>query len=183
LIFAKNNEITGAPEMNKLLVMILCIGSPLLLVAQNSRPITDDIQVEVMTTELNKSINSQNILIRLTCNTSVQSLLSGMRNVKSSLIPVSASRGTENLWLIKSNTAHDSSQVMAWNADADNSQLALYPGNWNPPYEIELNLRASFPNLGIIQNLKQIEFVVQVRMGNTLFEATPTGAGNIITLK
>lgn len=169
--------------MNKLHLFILSIILPLLLSAQENLPVTQDVQVEVLTSELQISSKAQTVRMEITCNSASpgQLLTLDLKDVKGVMLPVSAERDGDALWLIQSPDANTNDIVLAWDT-VDETMLQLSPGAWTTPYTIELQIKLSFTNLIDVPNITATQLDVIVRDGSIENLASPTGRGNQISL-
>ncbi len=169
--------------MYKLRYSVLCLFLPLLLLAQDNLPVTQSVQVEVLTSELQKNSRAQNLHIKISCTTAQpgQKFLLDLNEINAVLVPIKASRDEDALWLVKANEANDNDIVLAWNANAED-QLQLAPGAWTTPYEIDLQIQISFSNLIDVPNITETQLDVIVVDGSLESLASPTGRGNQISL-
>ena len=170
--------------MNKLYLVILSLIFPLFLFSQENLPVTQDVQVEVVTSELEKNSKSQNLQVKISCNAAApgQKLILDLREIKGLLMPISVRRDDESLWLIKSADANDNNIVLAWET-IDDAKLQLSPGNWTTPFSLELQIQVSFTNLKDVPNISGTQLDITVLTGSAESLAAPTGRGNQISLK
>lgn len=170
--------------MNKLYLVILSLIFPLFLFSQENLPVTQDVQVEVVTSELEKNSKSQNLQVKISCNAAAQGqkLILDLKEIKGLLMPISARRDDESLWLIKSADANENNIVLAWET-IDDTRLQLAPGEWPLPYTLDLQIRVSFTNLKDVPNISGTQLDVTMLTGGSESLASPTGRGNQISLK
>jgi hypothetical protein len=154
-----------------------------LSVAQENPPRTDDVQIEVLTTSLDKSSKAQILQVEITCNNSLpgQKLNLTLNAVSGIYVPVSAERNDEALWLIKSEEANDNEEILSWQT-IDNTQLQLSPGNWATPYRLDLQIQISLTNLKDMANVTTTDVELILTGSGEEQLATPTGRGNQISL-
>jgi hypothetical protein len=170
--------------MNTFRCLIISLFIPFIVLAQEDLPVTQDVQIEVLTTELEKSTKPQTVQIVLTVgsgNTSSMNLY--FESVISSITPVAVSRGTENLWLINADEANTNSKVLAWQYLATEKQTQVLPGDWSLPYTLTFELQISFERMRELKELDELIFTLSTEIGGKIFIASASGRGTIISLK
>ena len=90
--------------MNTFRCLIITLFIPFILLAQENLPVTQDVQVEVLTGELKITSKAQNMQIQIVCNSASpgQKYILDLKDVKGLLVPINAARDDEALWLINS---------------------------------------------------------------------------------
>ena len=170
--------------MNKLQLFILCLIFPMILFAQEDLPVTPDVEVEVLTTELDRSTKPQTVQALITVRSAdLTSLNLNFADLHSSVTPVAVTRGNENLWLINSDEANANNKVLAWQYITSEKTTQLLPGKWNTPYTLILELQVSFERMRELKKLSELTFILLAEINGTTFIASPIGRGQNITLK
>jgi hypothetical protein len=156
---------------------------PFILLAQEDLPVTEDVQIEVLSGELKITSKAQNMRIQIICNSASpgQKYVLDLKEVKGLLVPINAVRDDEALWLINSADANINNVVLAWDT-IDDTKLQLSPGNWATPFTLDLQIRLSFTNLIDVPNITETQLDVTVVDGGSENLAAPTGRGNQISL-
>ena len=156
-----------------------------LIYAQNSNRKTSDIQINVNTESLEKSIQPQELLVEINKNIQVTPgfMSIGIENIESGLTLVSAKLNNEDLWLINSTASSTNEKVVAWNYDKENSRLVIYPYSWNSPYILDLNIQVNLKNISSIEDNTSTSIVLTSEISGRLFDALPTGRGNEIQIR
>ena len=169
--------------MNTFRCLIITLFIPFILLAQENLPVTQDVQVEVLTGELKITSKAQNMQIQIVCNSASPGLkyILDLKDVKGLLVPINAARDDEALWLINSADANANNVVLAWDT-IDETKLQLSPGNWAIPFTLDLQIRVSFTNLIDVPNIIETQLDVTVINGGSENLAAPTGRGNQISL-
>ncbi|MCK5032341.1 MAG: hypothetical protein KAS18_01875 [Calditrichia bacterium] len=172
--------------MKKLYIVSLVILINLqFLYAQNINRKTSDLQINVNTESLEKSIQPQELLVEINKNIQVTPGFMSIviENLESGLTLVSAKLNNEDLWLINSTASSTNEKVVAWNYDKENSSLIIYPYNWNSPYILDLNIQVNLKNISSIDSNTSTAIILATELGGSLFEALPTGRGNNIQIR
>lgn len=172
--------------MHKLYVVFLVLLFNLqFLNAQGTNQKTSEIQINVKTESIEKSIQPQELSLEINKNNQeTPGFLSiEIENIESVLTLVSVKRNNEDLWLLNSSTASSNEKVIAWEFDKENSRIIVYPYNWNSPYTLDLNIQVNLKNISSIENNISTSIVLTTEMSGGLFDALPTGRGNEIQIR
>jgi hypothetical protein len=172
--------------MKKLcVVFLLLLINNQLLTAQNTNRRTSDIQINVKTESLEKSIQPQQLLCEINKNNQETplSLSIGIENVDSDLTLVSAKINNTDLWLINSTVAATNDKVIAWNFDKENSRLLIYPYSWNSPYVLDLDIQVNLKNISSIETNSTTSITLTSELRSGLVDALPAGRGNEIQIR
>jgi hypothetical protein len=172
--------------MNKLYVVffVFLIGFQL-ITAQNSNRKTSDIQINVNTESIEKTIQPQELLVEINKNIQAKPgyMSIGIENIDMGLTLVGAKINNEELWLINSAISSTNEKVIAWDFDEENSRLVIYPFNWNSPYLLDLKIQVNLKNLSSIDNNNNVTVILTSQLSNELVDALPTGNGNDIQIR
>jgi len=159
--------------------------APIILSAQAVYPVNANIQVEVLTE--NKSVDDENqyIQVQLICQTSdeVNALNLRFEDRSARWTVVSAQLNGELLWLLKSSVRAPHENVLAWDFDENADQLNLFPANWQIPYVLDLQLQINMNSTEKPDNPLQEKVIVETSLPTGIYTASPTGRGDIITLR
>jgi len=172
--------------MNKFFVVFfILLLSFQFLKAQNSNRKTSEIQINVKTEALEKTLQPQELSCEINKNNQETPgyLSIGIENIDSDLTLVSAKLRDEDLWLINSTVSSTNENVVAWNFDKENSRLVIYPYRWNSPYVLDLNIQVNVKNIPLIENISIATVSLIIELSGGLFEALPSGQGNEIQIK
>ncbi len=171
--------------MNKIIFYLFTAIFPLLVLAQDSLPVTQNVQVEVLTSELQKNSKAQNLVLSITCNsfTAGQKLVLSLKNMEGIFVPVEANRDETSIWLQNAESAHENEIILAWTQSEDENGLQLSPGAWTPPFRLDLKIQVSLSNLKDMPDVSETQLEVLVSDGNSQSLAAATGRGNQISLK
>ena len=152
---------------------------------QNATQRTSEIQINVKTESLERTIQSQQLSLEINKNNLEKPgyLSIAIEDIETALTLVSAKLNNEDLWLINSRTSSSNEKVIAWNFDKENSRLEIYPYNWNSPYILDLNIQVNLKNISSIESNTSTTISLNTELGGSLFEALPTGRGNIIQIR
>lgn len=167
------------------IIIIVFLVNIQLLYAQNDNPKTSDIQINVKTESLEKTKQAQQLSLEINKNSlDTPGYLSiAFDNIESVLTLVSAKRNNEDLWLLNSSSPSSNEKVINWNFDKENSQLNIYPYNWNSTFVLDLNIQVNIKNISSIESETSTTIVLTTELGGSLFEALPTGQGNNIQIR
>jgi hypothetical protein len=172
--------------MHKLHVVLLVFLINLQFInAQSINQKTSEIQINVKTESIEKSIQPQELSLEISKNNQeTPGFLSlGIENVESELTLVSAKLNGEELWLIKATTSSTNNKVVVWDFDKENSSLIIYPYNWNSPYVLDLNMQVNLKSISSIESNTSTSIVLTAEISSELFDALPTGRGNEIQIR
>ena len=166
------------------IVLLLFFVNLQFLNAQNANRKSTDIQINVNTESIEKTIQPQELLVEINKNIQAKPgyMSIGIENVDAGLTLVGAKLNNEELWLINSATSSTNEKVVAWDFEEENSRLVIYPFNWNSPYLLDLKIQVNLKNLSSIENNNNVTVVLTSQLLNELVEALPTGNGNVIQI-
>jgi len=167
------------------IVIIVFLVSIQVIFAQNENPKTSDIQINVKTESLEKTKQPQQLSVEINKNSldTPEYLSISIDNIESVLTLVGVKRNNEDLWLLNSSSPSSNEKVIAWNFDKENSQLNIYPYNWNSTYVLDLNIQVNFKNISSIESETTTTIILTAELGGRLFEALPSGQGNNIQIR
>jgi len=172
--------------MNKFYIVFLVFLINLqILTAQNNNRSTSEIQINVKTESLEKTIQPQELSVEINKNNQeTPGFLSiGFDDIESSLTLVSAKLNNVDLWLINTTTSATNEKVVAWNFDKENSRLVIYPYSWNSPYILDLNIQVNLKNISSVKSNTSTAIILTTELRGSLFDALPTGRGNEIQIR
>ena len=118
---------------SKIICIVFVILYPLMnCFAQQTIPLRSDILFNVQLDSLERTKNSQEIILSIIKNTSdpVQSFILNIDQTDMAWNVISAELNGEPLWLVLSDTKKAKDNVISWRYDKTDHTLRFYPGNW-----------------------------------------------------
>jgi len=153
-------------------------------IAQENLTESNDVQIEVLTSELQKTNKPQVLQVAITCDRALpnQAFSMSLSGMEALMILTAARLDDQALWLIKAPEANENKTVMAWNM-TDDKRLQLLPGDWTVPFRLELELQCSLTSVRSVQDSTSATIDLQIIRGASVYRAVPVGRGNLINLK
>ena len=96
---------------------------------------------------------------------------------------VSARLNNESIWLVNADSKSERENVLAWNYDAEQSLLRLYPSDWQSGYDLELTVRVSILQPGLVKKSDTRSIALEADLGGTKYHCSPSGSGSDMTFK
>jgi hypothetical protein len=154
------------------------------LPAQNSVQTTGLVEYEVLTSELQYTVEPQSIQLKIDIvgTAMVNNIDINLGGTQGKLTLLSAEKSGTALWLIPSqqNAARDN--VLAWNYSDSAGILSIYPSPYPEPYTLILEIQVNLNRNNVLAENQQYSVLVEANLPNGMFAATATGRGNLITL-
>ena len=172
--------------MLKRILVILAMVIPLIsLYAQDNLPTYPAVQYEVQADSLLKTNEPQDLLISITCNASggVDTYQIKIYDLKVLWTIVSATLNDEPIWLVNTDSKSDKENVLAWKYDSQQSVLRLFPFEWQSGYELELMIRLSILQPGLVTKSDSKSIVLEAELGGRKYQCSPRGSGSEMTFK
>ena len=165
------------------LTIIFCFIS--ILPAQQNKPTTSDISIEVITETIQITNKPQIILIRITCSsiTDLQYLSMKYTNSSANWSLISALLNGESLWLLQSDSASDNDKVLAWNSNKNESNFLLYPSDWQTIFTLDLEIQINLMNISSLTIDSQDQIILDAIYNCITYECITSGRGNTIIFK
>ncbi len=172
--------------MLKRILVILAMAIPLIsLYAQDNLPTYSAVQYEVQADSLLKTNEPQDLLISITCNASggLDTYELKIYDLKVLWTIVSATLNNEPIWLVNTDSKSDKENVLAWKYDSQLHVLRLYPFEWQSGYELELMIRLSILQPGLVAKSDSKSIVLEADLGGRKYQCSPRGSGSDMTFK
>ena len=172
--------------MSKIYTAIL--GIFLLLVsldAQDNLPVYSSVEYEVQADSLLKTNEPQQISISISSNSSagIDAYELKINSLKVLWTIISANLNAEPIWLINAETNVDKENVLAWNYDPGENLLRLYPSDWQAGYDLELIVRMSILQPGLVETSDSKNLSLETEFGGVKYKCLPRGSGGNMTFK
>ena len=164
-----------------LVIMII----PFVLLAQDTKPNTSALSFEVLNEALKMSKEPQSIKILLNCDGSqdLELVIIKMPQMQAIWSVVSAKFNDQLLWLIKSQSSSNNSNVLAWDLDKQNSELILYPNEWSTPYVLELDIQLNMKDIQDSQKDTDETINMEAVIAGVSYHCSPSGRGNQLRMQ
>jgi hypothetical protein len=166
--------------------IVLVIGlSMVSLFAQDNLPLTSAVQYEVRADSLLRSNQPQDVTLLLTCNSTagLDAYEIKIYDLKVMWTLVSANLNGEPLWLVSADTRTGKENVLAWEYDAEQALLRLYPNEWAGRNQLEVTVRASILQPALLKKTDSKVIALEADMGGQKFQCETTGSGGDMTFK
>ena len=166
-------------------IFFMFLITAITVTAQIVKPVNPNIIMEVLSESKNIDDEDQYIQVQISCQTFdvVNTIFLSFENTPARWTVVSAQLNDELLWLLKAGTKTTHDKVLAWDFDESMRELKLFPSNWQVPYVLDLQLQMNMNDRGKIQTQYQDKIIVEADLITGDFSASPTGRGDIITLR
>jgi hypothetical protein len=166
-------------------IFFTLIISVSMLSAQAIKPNNSNIKLEVLNEDINPDEKNQIIRLQLTCETpeEVKSYFIRFEKTPARWAVVSAELNGESLWLLKTNARVTNGKALAWDFENNTDQLRLFPFNWQTPYVLDLQLQSDIHNHSKENDYSEEKVVLEADLESDIYTASPTGRGNIITVR
>jgi len=153
--------------------------------AQDNLPVYSSVEYEVQADSLLKTNEPQQISISLSSNSStgIDAYELKIYDLKILWTIVSASLNAEPIWLINADSKSDQENVLAWNYNSEQNLLRLYPSDWQAGYDLELIVRLSILQPGLIMKSDLKNISLETELGGVKYKCIPRGSGDNITFK
>ena len=164
------------------------MGILLLLVslnAQDNLPVYSAVQYRILTDSLYKSNEPQDMLIAVTNSSpgSVEAYELRIYDLKVFWTIVSARLNGEDLWLVNRDLNSEDVNVVSWNYDSDKNLLRIYPPARQAGYELELMIRMSILQPGLITKSDSKNISLEADLGGVTYSCLPGDSGDHINFK
>lgn len=166
--------------------IFLVIGLSLVsLSAQDNLPVTSAAEYEVQADSLLRTNEPQDLQILITCNSpgGLDAYEIKIQDLKVLWTLVSANLNGEALWLVNAGKRSENENVLAWEYDREQSLLRLFPNEWAAGHQLEVAVRASILQPGLLKKTDSKVIALEADMGGQKFQCTTTGSGGDMTFK
>lgn len=172
-------------EKKRLITLSLLMIFNFSIFAQDAKPSTSALTFEVLNTSLKNNKEPQNIKILINCNDTqdIPSINLLMPQIKAMWSMVSTRLNGQSLWLIKSERGSNNANVLAWDLNAQESQLILYPGKWPTPYTLELEIQVNLKESEDSLNNTTATMIMEAVIAGRSYQCSPTGRGNQLSMQ
>jgi len=163
-------------------VIFLSLAS---LNAQDNLPLYSAVQYEVQADSLFRSNEPQDLIVSISSSSSqgLESYELKIYDLKVLWTLVSATFNNEPIWLVKADSKSDNEKVLSWNYDREQSLLRLYPPDWQSGYELEVTVRLSILEPGLVKKTDAKNLSLEAEFGGTKYQCSPRGSGSDMTFK
>jgi hypothetical protein len=153
--------------------------------AQDSLPTYSAVQYEVQADSLFRSNEPQELIISISSRSSqgLEAYELKINDLKVLWTLVSATLNNEAIWLVNADSKSDNQNVLSWNYDPEQSLLRLYPQDWQSEYELEVTVRLSILEPGLVKKSDAKSVALEADFGGTKFQCSPRGSGGDMTFK
>jgi len=153
--------------------------------AQDNLPVYSSVEYEIQADSLLKTNEPQQISISISSTSSagIDAYELKINSLKVFWTIVSANLNTEPIWLINADTKPDKENVLAWNYDPEENLLRLYPSDWQRGYDLQLIVRMSILQPGLIEKSDSKNLSLETELGGVKYKCLPRGSGDNITFK
>jgi len=155
------------------------------LYAQDNLPVYSAVQYEVQADSLLKTNQPQNVTISISSSSpgGLETYEIKIYNLKVLWILVSANLNDESIWLVNAESRSENEKVLAWEYDAEQNLLRLFPAEWPSGYRLEVTVRASILQPVLLEKNDSQIVTLEADVGGQKYQCATTGSGDDITFK
>ena len=155
------------------------------LYAQDNLPTYSAVQYEVQADSLFRSNEPQEVIISISSSSSPgpEAYELKIYDLKTLWTLVSAKLNNEAIWLVNADSKSDNQNVLSWNYDQELSLLRLYPPDWPSEYELEVTVRLSILEPGLVKKSNAKSLALEADLGGARFQCSPRGSGGDMSFK
>jgi hypothetical protein len=165
---------------------ILVIGLSLIsLIAQDNLPITSAVQYEIQADSLVKTNQPQEVTISITCNSpnDLESYELKIYDLKVLWTLVSANLNDQPIWLVNAESQSENEKVLAWQYNAEQNLLRLFPAAWQSGYRLDVTVRASILQPALLEKTDSRSVLLEADVGGQKYQCSTTQSGGEMTFK
>jgi hypothetical protein len=154
------------------------------LYAQENLPTYSAVEYEIQADSLIKSNQPQDMLISISSSSGgLDAYELKIYDLKVLWTLVSAKLNDEPIWLVNDDLKSDRENVLAWEYDSEQNLLRLYPADWQSGYELELMVRLSILQPGLVKKNDAKSIALEADIGGTKYKCSSRGTGSDMTFK
>ncbi len=151
---------------------------------QDQLPVTNQINIEVLSPSITISKQPQNMTIRIGANdaASLDFIALQLDSTQAVWTVLSARVDGQELWLVQSDVRPDKDNLMAWRYDSETQLLRIYPGQWPAGFELDLEVQLNLVNLRTAGEKISDRVVALASISSVVSRCSESGRGGLISL-
>ena len=153
--------------------------------AQENLPTYSAVEYEIQADSLLISNEQQDMLLSISSSSSggLDAYELKIYDLKVLWTLVSAKLNDEAIWLFNAGSKSDRENVLAWEYDSEQNLLRVYPSAWQSGYDLELMVRLSILQPGLVKKNDAKSIALEADIGGTKYQCSPRGTGSDMTFK